>query len=88
MELEGLRRLVPPGEAEVLWVEIADKDLHFLDGVLMVTDGLANVRREFREEGGRKLFKLYIAPGQLEEVRRLIVRAGRFVHIGEVVSGG
>ncbi len=87
MNWEPLRRIRPPKDAEVLWVEVTDKDLHFLDGMLMVTDGLANVRREYREHGGRKLFKLYVAPGQLDEVRRLVERARAFASIGEVLPG-
>ncbi len=79
--------LVPPGDAEILWVEISDRDLHFLDAALMVTDGLANVRREYKLVGGRKLYKLFVAPGQLGEVERLIARAGRFVPIGRVIRG-
>lgn len=84
MNFDVLRRLKPPTDAEALWVEVSEKGLHFLDAVLMVTDGLANVRREYREVGGRKLFKVYIAPGQIPEVTRLITRARRFVPIGEL----
>ncbi|MCD5408787.1 DUF4911 domain-containing protein [Candidatus Bipolaricaulota bacterium] len=69
-------------------METTDKALHFLDGILMATDGLANVRREYREEGGRKLFKVYVAPGAVEEVLRLLERARRFAPVGEVRLGG
>lgn len=74
----------PPREARVLWVETTDAGLHFLDAVLMATDGLANVRREYREEVGRKLYKVFVAPQAEEEVMRLLRRAGEFVPIGEV----
>jgi len=56
--------------------------------MLMATDGLANVRREYREEGGRKLYKLYVAPGAVEEVLRLLERARRFAPVGETRRGG
>ena len=88
MDFSRLRQLRPPQVAEVLWVETTDKALHFLDGMLMATDGLANVRREYREEGGRKLYKLYVAPGAVEEVLRLLERARRFAPVGETRRGG
>jgi len=84
VDFSRLLQLRPPQDAEVLWVETTDKALHFLDGMLMATDGLANVRREYREEGGRKLYKLYVAPGEVEEVLRLLERARRFAPVGEV----
>jgi len=68
----------------VLWVETTDQGLHFLDAVLMATDGLANVRREYREEGGRKLYKVFVCPQAVGEVVRLLRRAGEFVPVGEV----
>ncbi|MBC7099185.1 hypothetical protein H5T52_08730 [Candidatus Bipolaricaulota bacterium] len=77
----------PPADAAVIWVEATDKALHFIDGVLMATDGLANVRREYRVEGGRKLYKLYASPQGVEEVLALLSRAARYVPIGEVRVG-
>lgn len=88
MDFSRLRTLTPPRDAEVVWVETTDKALHFLDGMLMATDGLANVRREYRGEEGRKLFKLYVAPGAMEEVLRLLERARRFAPVGEIRRGG
>lgn len=88
MDLSRPSAFRPPQDAEVIWVETTDKALHFLDGILMATDGLANVRREYREEEGRKLFKVYVAPGAVEEVLRLLERARRFAPVGEVRLGG
>ncbi|MEN3009598.1 MAG: HAD family hydrolase [Candidatus Bipolaricaulaceae bacterium] len=36
-----------------------------MDGIFGMHDGVANVRREYREVGGRKLFKIFVAPGCL-----------------------
>ncbi len=74
----------PPKEAQVLWVETPDSAIHVLDGILAATDGLVNVRREYTSEGDRKLFKIYVAPGALDEVSGLLRALGRHVYVGEV----
>lgn len=76
--------LSPPPDATVIWVETTDEALHFVDGVLMATDGLANVRRKYRVEKGRKLYKLYVSPQGVEDVLTLLSRAARYVPIGEI----
>ncbi len=79
-----LRALTPPADAREAWVDTDPEAIHFLDAIFATGEGLANVRREYREEGGRRLFKLYIAPGGEEEALRTLRRAGRYVRIGEV----
>lgn len=79
-----LRSLNPPKEAHVLWVELDEEALHFVDGIFGMYDGVANVRREYREVGGRKLFKIFVAPGCLSEALEVLERAKRFVRIGEI----
>lgn len=73
-----------PPDATVIWVETQDEALHFIDGVLMATDGLANVRRKYRVEKGRKLYKLYVSPQGVEDVLALLSRAAKYVPIGEI----
>jgi len=80
----GLGPPTPPSDATVIWVETRDEALHFIDGVLMTTDGLANVRREYRMEKGRKLYKLYVSPQGVEDVLTLLSRAARYVPVGEI----
>lgn len=65
-------------------METDPEAIHFLDAIFATGEGLANVRREYREEGGRRLFKLYIAPGGEEEARWTLRRAARHVRIGEI----
>lgn len=79
-----LRGLAPPADARAAWVDTDPEAIHFLDAIFATGEGLANVRREYREEGGRRLFKLYIAPGGEGEALRTLRRAGRYVRIGEV----
>ncbi len=76
--------LSPPSDATVIWVETTDRALHFIDGVFMAADGLANVRREYRVEKGRKFYKLYASPQGVEDVLALLSRAARYVPIGEI----
>ncbi|MFO8034528.1 MAG: hypothetical protein R6U88_05135 [Candidatus Bipolaricaulota bacterium] len=75
---------IPPGDAQVLWVETPDDAIHILDGIFAATDGLVNVRREYIGGGDSKLFKMYVAPGALEEVRALLRGIGRYVPVGEI----
>ncbi len=74
----------PPGEAAVLWVEMPDDAVHIVDGVFAAEDGLVNVRREYAFWEGRKLFKLYAAPGAVSEVCRLLREMRRYVPVGEI----
>ncbi len=80
-----LRELNPPQKMHVLWVEMDEEALHTVDGAFGMSDGLANVRREYREIAGRKFFKIYVAPGGLAEALEILERLRRFVRIGEVV---
>ncbi len=82
--LAPLRHQTPPKAAHVLWVEMDEDALHFVDGVFGLYDGLANVRREYRDVGGRKLFKIFVAPGCLAEALEILERAKKFVDIGEI----
>ncbi len=75
---------VPPSDAQVVWVEAPDDTIHLLDGILSATDGLVNVRREYISEGDRKLFKVYVAPGALDEAVALLRAIGRYVPLGEL----
>ncbi len=80
-----LRELNPPRKMHVLWVEMEEEALHTVDGAFGMSDGVANVRREYREIGGRKFFKIYVAPGCLAEALEVLERLKKFVKIGEVI---
>ena len=80
----SLWALTPPPDAAVLWVETTDQALHFIDGLFMTTDGLANVRREYREDNGRKFYKLYVSPQGKDDVISLLKHAAKFAPVGEL----
>lgn len=80
-----LKNLNPPKKMHVLWVEMDEETLHTVDGAFGMSDGVANVRREYREIQGRKFFKIYVAPGCLAEALEVLDRLKKFVKIGEVI---
>lgn len=80
----AVRSLPRPTDAITAWVEMEPEAVHFLDAVFSSGAGLANVRREYRDEPPRRMFKVFIAPGCVAEVRRTLVQAARYVRIGEV----
>ncbi len=73
-----------PHETRVLWVEAGDEAVHVLDGLFAATDGWVNVRREYREQGARKLFKAFVAPGYLDDALALLAKMRAHGLIGEV----
>ncbi|QAA76295.1 MAG: hypothetical protein BIP78_0529 [Candidatus Bipolaricaulis sibiricus] len=79
-----LDRLPRPRDAITAWVETDPEAVHFLDAVFSAGPGLANVRREYRDEGTRQWFKVFIAPQSVDEALRTLRSAARYVRIGEV----
>lgn len=80
----ALRALPRPGDAVTVWVETEPDAVHFLDAAFSAGPGLGNVRREYRDDGAKKLFKIYVAPGCVDDALQSLRRAARFVPIGEV----
>jgi hypothetical protein len=80
----ALRNFKPPEELHILWVEMDEEALHMVDGAFGMSDGVANVRREYREIEGRKFFKIFVAHGCLDEALETLERLKKFVRIGEV----
>lgn len=82
--LEVLRSLPPAEDPYLLWVEAEEASVYFIEAVLLWIDNIANVRREYRVEGGRTWFKMYVTKGGLEEVLDILRELKRFVYIGSV----
>jgi len=80
----ALRKFKPPEELHILWVEMDEEALHMVDGAFGMSDGVANVRREYKEIEGRKFFKIFVAHGCLDEALETLDRLKKFVRIGEV----
>jgi|GEM_PF-856767 hypothetical protein len=79
-----LRELPAPREVYTLWVETNEAAVAFIEAVLLLEDHIANVRREFRKIGDHTWFKMFVTPGCLEEILRILERLKRFVYVGAV----
>lgn len=81
---ERLRKLTPPRDIHTLWVEMDEETVHAVDGAFAMSDGVANVRREYREIGGKKFFKIYVASGCLSQALEVLDKLRKWVRIGEI----
>jgi len=84
--MENLTKKLPPppvGSLEV-YVELEEEDLYFLDAIIEGYDGIANVRREYREVGGDKEFRILTSPGCLNKTLSVIRDLRRFIFIGRI----
>lgn len=73
-----------PDDSIELYVELEEEDLHFLDAVIEGYDGIANVRREYREKDGGKEFRILTSPGCLDRTIGIIRDLRRFIFIGKI----
>ena len=78
----------PPVESIEVFVELEEEDLHFLDAVIEGYDGIANVRREYRETAGDKEFRIYTSPGCLDQTLQVIRDLRRFIFVGRITVEG
>jgi len=85
--MENLTNKLPPppaGSLEV-YVELEEEDLYFLDAIIEGYDGIANVRREYREVDGDKEFRILTSPGCLNKTLSVIRDLRRFIFIGRII---
>lgn len=73
--------------AKIFWINTTKKELHFIDGIVIAYDGLANVRREYQVRKGRRYFKVYVAPGMEDEFMALMQCLQQVADIPEVLEG-
>lgn len=78
----------PPEDSVEIYVELEEEDLHLLDAVIEGYDGIANARREYREVGGHKEFRILTSPGYLEKSLEVIRDLRRFIFIGRITVEG
>ncbi len=78
---------MPPEGSVELYVEMEECDLHFLDAVIKVYDGVANVRREYRVIDEEKQFLVYTSPGLLDFTVNAIRSLRKYIYIGKIVIG-
>lgn len=78
----------PPQDTVDVYVELDQKDLHFVDDVIKGYDGVANVRREYRVHKGQKQFRLLVPPCYVEKVREILRSLRSYIYIGEIIVEG
>ncbi|MBS3736100.1 MAG: hypothetical protein V5A87_07050 [Candidatus Bipolaricaulota bacterium] len=74
----------PPDDSIEVYVELEEEDLYFLDAVIEGYDGIANVRREYREVEGDKEFRILTSPGCLDKTLAVIRDLRRFIFVGRI----
>lgn len=74
----------PPRDTVEIYVEMREKDLNFLETILKGYDGIAHVRRDWFQRGGRRFFKILVPPGLEAEVERVLEGLREYIWIGEI----
>ncbi len=74
----------PPDDSIEVYVELEEEDLYFLDAVIEGYDGIANVRREYREVEGAKEFRILTSPSCLDRTIEVIRDLRRFIFVGRI----
>ena len=70
------------------WIATNEEEIHFVDAILSAYDGLATVRREFKLQDGRAMYKVYVAEGMEDEFLEVMDRLKAHADIGAVLRGG
>ncbi len=74
----------PPQDTVDLYVEMNEKDVHFLEVIIKGYDGVAHLRRDWITQEGRRFFKILVPPDFLDEVRRILENARKYIWLGEI----
>ncbi len=69
-----------------LYVEMAERDIYFLETIMDAYDGIAHVRRDWYVADGQRFVKVLVAPDFWDDVQRVMDGIARHVPIGEVRS--
>ena len=72
-----------PDTAE-LYVQMAERDIYFLETIIDAYDGIAHVRRDWYMANGRRYVKVLVAPDLWDDVQRVIDHVSRHVPVGDV----
>ena len=75
-----------PSDTITFYVEMSEKDIHFLSSVIKGYDGVAHVRRDFVVRDGLRLVKILVPPGFEEELKAILEHARRYIPIGKVFT--
>ncbi|OGF53388.1 MAG: hypothetical protein A2Z21_06990 [Candidatus Fraserbacteria bacterium RBG_16_55_9] len=74
----------PPEDTVALFVEMNEKDVHFLEMIIIAYDGVAHLRRDWFERDGRRFFKILVSPDLVDELRRILDNTKKYIQIGEI----
>jgi hypothetical protein len=77
----------PPTDTITIYVEMDEKDIHFLGSVVKGYDGVAHVRRDWVVADGSRWVKIFVPPGFERDIERIIDHAREFIKIGRVRVG-
>ena len=73
-----------PRDTLELYVEMRERDIYFLETIVKGYDGIAHVRRDWHVKGGRRFVKIFVPPGLMDEVLRVLEHAKRYIPLGEI----
>lgn len=76
----------PPQDTVDLFVEMKEKDVHFLEMILKAYDGIAQLRRDWFVREGRRFFKILVPPDLVDEVKRVLENMQKYIEIGEILT--
>jgi hypothetical protein len=75
----------PAAEAWVLYVELAEKDVHFFDSALKAFDHRVNPRRDVKLIHNKLYYKNYVAPDFWPEVQKILETLRQYIPIGDIL---
>lgn len=74
----------PPQDTLALYVEMDERDIHFLETIIKGYDGVAHVRRDWLMSDGKRFVKILVPPDLMGEVRQILANISDYIKIGEI----
>ncbi len=75
---------VMPTDTITFYVEMDEKDIHFLSSVIKGYDGIAHVRRDWIEQDDIRVVKIFVPPGFEDDVLGILEHAKHYIPIGKI----
>ena len=72
-----------PDNTITYYVQMDEKDIHFLSSVIKGYDGIAHVRRDWIVREGYRWVKIMVPPGFDGEFQDVLDHASKFIRIGD-----
>jgi len=74
----------PPQDTIALYVEMNEKDVHFLEMIIEAYDGVAHLRRDWFMRDGRRFFKILVPPDFEDELKGILENMRAYIEVGEI----